>query len=321
MNNQAKLKKYFVVENSEEEIGSWLLLEYTNISNLVYGLYGLNSKIDFNFLISNYSFKNETDENYKVFTEKANTMFKKKVKLEKESIFITGKNFKDKICLLDMRAEKTLDSKDIENFDYFLFGGILGDHPPKDRTKALRDQGYEIRKLGVHQMPTDVAIHVSKIILEGDSTFEKINFIDDPNIPIQDLLSDPIYNLMSDFYTMELKNFNLKLKNMNEETKKLFFGDNLDKVNQMILSDFDTEIFLSSIKFNNNYYVKENNIKDFKTLNTNKFSDIYSMIGFRYLIDNKFSWKCGDVALKNFPLISPGMIKLWKNYFNESLFN
>ena len=53
-----------------------------------------------------------------------------------------------KICMLDMRANSTLSHSDNIVFDAYLFGGILGDHPPKDRAKVLRDDGYTIRQLG-----------------------------------------------------------------------------------------------------------------------------------------------------------------------------
>ena len=46
---------------------------------------------------------------------------------------------KSQICLLDMRGKETLAYKDRETFSVFIFGGILGDHPPRDRTKELRD--------------------------------------------------------------------------------------------------------------------------------------------------------------------------------------
>ena len=49
--------------------------------------------------------------------------------------------------LLDMRAEKVLEPSDFEKYDLFVFGGILGDHPPQDRTKELRNEGFELRKL------------------------------------------------------------------------------------------------------------------------------------------------------------------------------
>lgn len=38
---------------------------------------------------------------------------------------------KDRVCLLDPSATKELSPEDGENFDIFLFGGILGDDPPR----------------------------------------------------------------------------------------------------------------------------------------------------------------------------------------------
>ena len=45
-----------------------------------------------------------------------------------------------KVCLLDEQHEKDLCPDDSESFDYFLFGGILGnvDEMDADRTKILR---------------------------------------------------------------------------------------------------------------------------------------------------------------------------------------
>jgi len=36
---------------------------------------------------------------------------------------------------------------DSKVFSLFLFGGILGDHPPRDRTKVLRKLEYPLRHL------------------------------------------------------------------------------------------------------------------------------------------------------------------------------
>jgi len=47
-----------------------------------------------------------------------------------------------------MRAEEELKPEDAEKFDLVLFGGILGDHPPRDRTETLRKEGYTLRHLG-----------------------------------------------------------------------------------------------------------------------------------------------------------------------------
>lgn len=62
-----------------------------------------------------------------------------------------------KVCLLDPRAERVLSPADGAPgaFEYFLFGGILGDDPPRDRTGELRKLGFETRHLGSVQMTTD----------------------------------------------------------------------------------------------------------------------------------------------------------------------
>jgi len=38
--------------------------------------------------------------------------------------------------MLDMRGEKELSPEN--NWDYVVFGGVLGDHPPRDRPAPLR---------------------------------------------------------------------------------------------------------------------------------------------------------------------------------------
>lgn len=42
------------------------------------------------------------------------------------------------ICLMDMRAQETLNTGDDKVFQMFIIGGILGDNPPRDRTFGLR---------------------------------------------------------------------------------------------------------------------------------------------------------------------------------------
>lgn len=43
------------------------------------------------------------------------------------------KQGQDNICFMDMRAEQVLEPKDVGQFEFLVFGGILGDHPPQDR--------------------------------------------------------------------------------------------------------------------------------------------------------------------------------------------
>ena len=34
------------------------------------------------------------------------------------------------ICFMDMRGEKVLSPQDSSQFEFLIFGGVLGDHPP-----------------------------------------------------------------------------------------------------------------------------------------------------------------------------------------------
>ncbi|KAJ9061321.1 hypothetical protein DSO57_1021780 [Entomophthora muscae] len=96
-----------------------------------------------------------------------------------------------KVCLLDQEASKVLSPEDIEEFDYLLFGGILGDEDTeameclvKDRTSELRKLGFPTRHLGAAQMTTDGAVLTSKIILEDKIPFEEIKFVDHPEVKV-----------------------------------------------------------------------------------------------------------------------------------------
>ncbi len=132
----------FVIEHLEEKVWPWCILEYKHISEIV------------------------GKENL-IFT---NVPLKEKKKLEKFGKVYTKSvlklNFK-KCCLLEMIANKQLTSNDKEKFDYFIFGGILGDNPPQGRTKVLHKLNCEMRNLGKKQMSTDTAVLVTHKILNG----------------------------------------------------------------------------------------------------------------------------------------------------------
>lgn len=100
-----------------------------------------------------------------------------------ECVTIDGGLKKEKVCLLDPAAETDLLPLDAEKFDYFVFGGILGQHPRVDRTGILREKyGFAGRRLGALQMTTDTAIRTTKIIIEKQTEFQDIAFIDYPEI-------------------------------------------------------------------------------------------------------------------------------------------
>ncbi len=86
---------------------------------------------------------------------------------------------KDKVCLLDPKSPYAVSITDAGNFtsstkdaaaggpfEFFLYGGILGDDPPRDRTSSLRQLGFPSRHLGGVQMTTDTALGVTKRCVE-----------------------------------------------------------------------------------------------------------------------------------------------------------
>ena len=82
-------------------------------------------------------------------------------------------------------------TSDKSKFQYFVFGGILGDNPAKKRTNMLINKlknkkiKFETRNLGNKQMPTDVAIFVAKEILSGKKLSD-LKFIDELEIEINE---------------------------------------------------------------------------------------------------------------------------------------
>lgn len=152
----------FIIEHMEPEVYEWCLMEYKHISKIV-------GK-------SNLIFTNASKGKSKL--EKLGIVYK-------ESITKMLDKF-PKICLLDMDAEKTLKIKDKAEFNYFLFGGILGDNPRKHRTGELREKmKTETRNLGDRQMSTDTAVYVTKKILDGRK-FRDFRFAEEVEIVLNE---------------------------------------------------------------------------------------------------------------------------------------
>ncbi|XBW35551.1 hypothetical protein QEN19_001126 [Hanseniaspora menglaensis] len=95
-------------------------------------------------------------------------------------------NIKDKkMCLLDPRGDSELSCEDINQFEVCILGGILGSHPPRDRTNELKDKypGLLVgKRLGALQMSTDTACRCAHYILDKQIPFDEIKFIDYPEI-------------------------------------------------------------------------------------------------------------------------------------------
>lgn len=141
----------YVIEHLEPRMWRWCLIEYKHISKLV------GRK---NLLFTNIKRKNKELEKYGATLKKS----VKELRL-------------NNACLLDPAAEKTLNPNEAGRFDYFIFGGILGDYPAKRRTEKMLAHfiNAAVRNLGKKQMSTDNAVAVVKIIKNG-IPLNKINF-------------------------------------------------------------------------------------------------------------------------------------------------
>jgi len=150
----------FIIEHMEPELYKWCVLEYRHISQIV----GKENLIFTNIK----SGKEKLESLGKIYSKPIE-------KLELKNI-----------CLLDPNSPTKLTPKEAKKFDFFVFGGILGDFPPKARTKDLvfRLPNAETRNLGKEQMSTDTAVLVTKIIIDG-TELEEIEFQEEIEIPIK----------------------------------------------------------------------------------------------------------------------------------------
>jgi ribosome biogenesis SPOUT family RNA methylase Rps3 len=131
----------FVIEHLEPRLYKWSLLEYTHISEKV---------CKKNLLFTN-------------------TNSKKLQKLGKTSKNSVTKLKLEKACVLDPEAPQTLTPTLARKFQYFIFGGILGDYPPKKRTSSSLTIKLSCPafNLGKEQMSTDTAVLVVQKITQG----------------------------------------------------------------------------------------------------------------------------------------------------------
>lgn len=177
----------YVIEHMEEDdpdapsvFPEWALLEYRHMLTLV----GPGSTVHFTSLSSaslqslqsalQQSSHKEQQATFELHTASITTLAKQRgIPLES-------------ICLLDPKAPLCLHGSDAAKFPqpasdassqqqqqkvdgpftFFLFGGILGDDPPRDRTGSLRALGFPHRHLGKIQMTTDTALGVTKRVVE-----------------------------------------------------------------------------------------------------------------------------------------------------------
>lgn len=142
-----------VVENMEETIGPWLLFEYINAAKLCKDIMFTN-----------------------ICSDRLANILGRYGRVYRES-FIHIIREKD-VIVLDPSADKPLEPEDTVG-RAIVIGGILGDDPPKGRTKMLLTDRYGLqsRNIGDKQYSIDGAVYVAHRISEGES-LENIKYVD-----------------------------------------------------------------------------------------------------------------------------------------------
>lgn len=192
--NKEPERHVYVVNHMDEYLFEWSLCEYLQIDRYLAPL--ANSS----FLLSNFdsisNFASDSAKNMLENKTNIGILLSQSQKVStapldigqyicesSRTIQINDKPVDfSRVCLLDLRADQPLTPADASQFEVFLFGGILGDHPPRDRTSALRKLGFAIRSLGRLQMSTDTAVLTTSLIVDRGRKIEEIAFIEEPEI-------------------------------------------------------------------------------------------------------------------------------------------
>lgn len=153
-------------ENTPECLPPWVMLEYSHILERTYRPNRKN-RVFFSNLSSKSSSILSTQLQGSASASMSTRAEAHPLSENVEALIAAGKlPPKPRICLLDPKAEKAISPEDADEFDAFLFGGILGDDPPRDRTKELRKLGFPGRHLDKVQMTTDTAVYVTSLVVE-----------------------------------------------------------------------------------------------------------------------------------------------------------
>lgn len=111
----------YVVEHLDPELGPWSALEYKTIASET-------SRANANFLVSSIQ---------KTLELPAELRDVPGLVVDPRSVEEIFPN-KERVCLLDPAAKDELCPEDGGLFDVFLFGGILGDDPPRGKLFCQR---------------------------------------------------------------------------------------------------------------------------------------------------------------------------------------
>ncbi len=147
------MKPLYIIEHLEPELWPWCIIEYESLSKAVRkNVWFTNIQKKDVRRLSNYG---------KVFTQ---------------SVQKLDLNLR-KACVLEPLAPRTLEPEEAKEFDYFIFGGILGDEKLNGRTEKELTQFLkkaEKRNIGKEQFSTDNAVYVTNQIVQGTSLKKQV---------------------------------------------------------------------------------------------------------------------------------------------------
>ncbi len=143
-----------IIENLEPILSRWVLIEYENASKLI-------GKI----IITNV--KSESD----------------RIILSKIAVVRRERacELYDKAIILDPQAKEELTPEDASKANVAVIGGILGDHPPRGRTRTLLTRTFKepiARNIGSKQFSIDGAAFVAHMVLNKGYRLNELEYID-----------------------------------------------------------------------------------------------------------------------------------------------
>lgn len=136
-----------VVEHLEEVLTPWAFMEYKHAASLSNG----------NLMVTNL--KNEGEL----------ACVSSFARAYRESVADLAAA--DELLVLDPQARDPLSVDDLQSFRYVVVGGIMGDYPPRGRTRKMLTERLkaEARHLGPCQLSVDGAVYVALKVARGST--------------------------------------------------------------------------------------------------------------------------------------------------------
>ncbi len=148
-----QVKPLIVIEHLEEHLSKWLMAEYRNAA-----------RIAGQRLVITNLWRSEWREKIRRFL---NVRCYRESIVELEGVLYTSQ---ERLAVLDPQAEARMTPSAAAESEAIVIGGILGDHPPRGRTRLLlssrlpRARKYNI---GDHQFSIDGSVYVALKLVEG----------------------------------------------------------------------------------------------------------------------------------------------------------